>query len=75
MKPFGTHNYFVYITTNKNKTVLYTEVTNDLSTRLIQHKEHAKPFTHSSFTGKYNVRYLIYFEHMNTLEAIRRKTA
>lgn len=24
------HNYFVYILTNKNKTVLYTGVTNDL---------------------------------------------
>ncbi|MBX9783533.1 MAG: GIY-YIG nuclease family protein [Chitinophagaceae bacterium] len=33
MKPIGTHNYFVYITTNKNKTVLYTGVTNDIVVR------------------------------------------
>ena len=34
MKPIGTHNYFVYITTNKNKTTLYIGVTNNLSYRL-----------------------------------------
>lgn len=30
-------NYFVYITTNPGKTVLYTGVTNDLYTRIFQH--------------------------------------
>ena len=30
MKIFGTHNYFVYMLTNKNKTVLYIGVTNEL---------------------------------------------
>ena len=42
MKPIGTHNYFVYITTNKGKRVLYTGVTNDLRFRLIQHENDAK---------------------------------
>ncbi|WP_331283629.1 GIY-YIG nuclease family protein [Pedobacter rhodius] len=28
------HNYFVYILTNKNRTVIYTGVTNDLAIRL-----------------------------------------
>ena len=28
------HNYFVYITTNPSKTVLYTGVTNDLYRRM-----------------------------------------
>ncbi|RZL51913.1 MAG: GIY-YIG nuclease family protein, partial [Pedobacter sp.] len=36
------HNYFVYILTNKNKTVLYTGVTNDLETRLRQHFENTE---------------------------------
>ncbi|WP_317042789.1 GIY-YIG nuclease family protein [Catalinimonas alkaloidigena] len=31
------HNYFVYITTNPGRTVLYTGVTNDLATRMKQH--------------------------------------
>ncbi|WP_317195361.1 GIY-YIG nuclease family protein [Rufibacter roseolus] len=45
------HNYFVYITSNPGKTVLYTGVTNDLEVRLQQHKENrGKP---ESFAGKY----------------------
>ncbi|WP_462250966.1 GIY-YIG nuclease family protein [Ekhidna sp.] len=31
------HNYFVYITTNPKRTVVYIGVTNDLQTRLGQH--------------------------------------
>ena len=31
MKPIGTHNYFVYITTNKAKKIIYTGVTNNLN--------------------------------------------
>jgi putative endonuclease len=74
MKPVGTHNYFVYITTNKNKTVLYTGVTNDLFTRLFQHQQNAKPFTHSSFAGKYNAYYLLYYERFEFIEhAIERE--
>ncbi|MBX9785410.1 MAG: GIY-YIG nuclease family protein [Chitinophagaceae bacterium] len=68
MKPIGTHNYFVYITTNKNKTVLYVGVTNDLRTRLAQYYHHAQPFTHSSFAGKYNAYYLIYYERFGFVE-------
>ncbi|WP_259089594.1 GIY-YIG nuclease family protein [Mucilaginibacter dorajii] len=30
-------NYYVYITTNPGKTVLYIGVTNDISVRVIQH--------------------------------------
>lgn len=61
MRPIGTHNYFVYILTNKRKTVLYVGVTNDLEARLYQHGENefTKP---NSFTGKYKVKYLVYWE-------------
>lgn len=60
MKPFGGHNYHVYILTNKNKTVLYTGVTNDLKVRVHQHKN---PKPHSkSFTARYNCYYLVYYE-------------
>ena len=42
LKMYKDHNYFVYITTNIKKNVLYTGVTNELYTRLTQHKENSK---------------------------------
>ena len=33
------HTYYIYIITNKSKTVLYTGVTNNLKIRLHQHTE------------------------------------
>ncbi|WP_339610767.1 GIY-YIG nuclease family protein [Xanthomarina sp.] len=30
MRTLGPHNYYVYIVTNLNKTVLYTGITNNL---------------------------------------------
>jgi putative endonuclease len=62
MNTTKTHSYFVYILTNKNKTVLYTGVTNDLYRRLSEHFENSKPFRHSSFAGKYNAYYLLFYE-------------
>ncbi len=35
----GYHTYYIYIITNKFKTVFYTGVTNNLRARLSQHKE------------------------------------
>jgi len=67
MKTIGTHNYFVYITTNIGKTVLYTGVTNELKNRLFWHKEDAfGRKTH--FTGKYNAFYLVYYERFQDIE-------
>ena len=61
----GIYNFYVYIITNKNKTVLYTGVTNNLKLRLAQHlqKTNAK-----SFTAKYNVGYLLYYEHFGWIQ-------
>lgn len=66
------HNYFVYITTNPAKTVLYTGVTNDLQRRLIEHPENkGKP---NSFAGKFYCYNLIYYErHTNINHAIERE--
>ncbi|QTD38176.1 GIY-YIG nuclease family protein [Polaribacter batillariae] len=61
----GIYNFYVYIITNKYKTVLYTGVTNNLKLRLQQHKEKLNP---KSFTSKYNVHYLLYFEHFGWIQ-------
>lgn len=66
-KPLGTHNYFVYIVTNKNKTVLYTGVTNDLKRRLYEHEEDSKN-QKLHFTGKYNAFHLLYWEQFEYIE-------
>jgi len=50
--------YFVYILTNKNNTVLYTGVTRNLKMRVFEHKERWI----EGFTKKYNVHKLVYFE-------------
>jgi putative endonuclease len=61
----GYHRYHVYILTNKAKTVLYTGVTNNLKIRLQQHKEFLNP---NSFTAKYNVHFLLYFEKFTSIQ-------
>lgn len=65
MKTFGTHNYFVYILTNYNKTTLYIGVTNDIRMRLYYHKN---PEKEQTFTTKYKCYYLIYYEHFGNME-------
>ena len=58
--------YYVYILTNKHKTVLYTGVTRDLIRRVYEHKNHADP---NSFTSKYKVDRLVYFEVTSDVKA------
>jgi putative endonuclease len=50
--------------TNPLKTVLYIGVTNNLLRRVLEHKKH---FNEKSFTSKYNVTKLIYFEMFETM--------
>lgn len=54
------HNYFVYITTNPAKTVLYTGMTNDLRTRLRQHYDNRG--NKNFFAGRYYCYNLLYYE-------------
>ena len=61
----GIYNYYVYIITNKNKTVLYTGVTNNVKRRLKEHKEKINP---KSFAVRYNVEFLVYFEHFTWID-------
>jgi putative endonuclease len=53
----------VYILTNRNKTVIYTGVTNDLKKRLYQHQNPA--IDSNSFTNKYRCYHLIFWEHFS----------
>ena len=50
---------YVYIMTNKNNTVLYTGVSNNLKRRL---EEHHSKINSKSFTAKYNINKLVYYE-------------
>jgi len=66
------HNYFVYITTNSKKAVLYVGVTNDLETRMLQHFEERG--NSKIFTGKYFCYNLVYYEHFSDInQAIERE--
>ena len=66
------YNYYIYITTNPEKTVLYVSVTNDICTRLYQQKENKG--TNKSFTGKYYCYNLLHYEHFTHIdEAIARE--
>ena len=69
MKTSTSHNYYVYIVTNKNKTVLYTGITNDLARRLQEHVASSIPISHPSFAGKYNAYHLIYYERFAQVES------
>ena len=59
-------NYYVYILSNQNNSVLYTGVTNDLVRRVYEHKCH---LDQDSFTAKYNATKLVYFEETTDVEA------
>jgi len=62
---------YIYIITNKNNSVLYTGVTSDLKTRITRHKLKKYP---GSFSAKYNLDKLVYFELCETIgDAIKRE--
>lgn len=67
------HRYYVYIVTNKNRTVLYTGVTNNLFIRLVQHEWNACTGG-KAFTARYRACNLVYWEeHRYILNAIARE--
>ena len=65
------YDFWIYILTNDNKTVLYIGMTNSLSRRLYQHRSGET----EGFAATYQCRRLIYYEHYrNVDEAIARET-
>jgi len=68
----NTKCFYVYILTNKLKTVLYTGVTNNLSQRIQEH--YLQRGQKTSFTARYHAYYLLYFEpHQYINNAIARE--
>ncbi len=61
---------FVYIMSNKVRSVLYIGVTNDLIRRVYEHKNELV----DGFTKKYKCKYLLYYEYFDDIEnAIKRE--
>lgn len=70
-KPMHQKQPAIYIMANKIHTVLYTGFTSDLIGRTYKHKEN---FYDNSFTAKYQVKKLVYYELFGTMpEAIARE--
>jgi putative endonuclease len=58
------HSYYVYIMTNRSKT-LYTGVTNNIERRTLEHKQGMK----GEFCERYKIDRLVYFEHFGDIRA------
>ena len=56
--------YYIYMMTNKNNTVIYTGITNNLKRRIYEHKEKLV----EGFTRKYNITKLLYYEIFRSVE-------
>ncbi|MEM1038397.1 MAG: GIY-YIG nuclease family protein [Pseudomonadota bacterium] len=66
------HRYFVYILASKRSGTLYIGVTNDLYRRTLEHKASEG----ASFTARYGVNQLVWFEEYQDIErAIAREKA
>ena len=64
------HNYYVYILSNKHRSVYYTGVSNNLYRRLYEHEHESK----KSFCGRYNCYDLVFYEwHQSIKDAIDRE--
>lgn len=57
-------NYYIYILSSQNNTVLYTGVTNDLVRRCYERKSKLI----KGFTQKYNVNKLVYYEVFDQID-------
>jgi putative endonuclease len=62
--------YYVYILARAKRSTMYVGITSDLKKRVYEHKQEFA----ESFTKKYDIKNLVYFEvHDEVQEAIRRE--
>ena len=59
-------NYYVYILANSTNTTLYIGVTNNLLRRMYEHRNNLDP---KSFTAKYDIHRLVYYEYTSDVRA------
>ena len=65
------YDFWIYILTNRNHTVLYIGLTNSLVRRVWEHRHEVG----ANFTATYRCKKLIYYEHYsNVHEAIARES-
>lgn len=63
-------NGYVYILSNYKRNLFYVGVTSDLTVRIAEHKKNRA----SSYTTKYQLKYLLYYEEFtNIVDAISRE--
>ena len=55
--------FYVYILANQTNVAIYIGVTSNLPQRIYEHKKHMDP---NSFTARYNITKLVYFEDAGT---------
>ncbi len=66
------HEYYIYITSNPERSVLYTGVTNNPETRLIEHWSNRGQ--RKTFAGRYYCYNLVHYEVFSYInDAIRRE--
>ena len=70
----GFHTYYIYILTNKPKSVFYTGVTNNLRKRLNQHHENIVS-KNKTFASQYNVHFYCIMKNLHgfTMQLLVRK--
>ena len=58
--------YYVYILSNNTNVAIYAGVTKDLYRRLYEHRHELDP---NSFTARYSIHKLVYFEQTSDIRA------
>ncbi len=58
--------YYVYILATNDNSVIYTGITNNLLRRIYEHKNRLNP---KSFTSRYHVHKLVYYEYTGDVTA------